>query len=78
MYFAKKYYVRVPVVRHGLHQARVDHPEVVGEPLERLHGVLVSQIISSKDDPDVLTPVHSKGAPQDVDCSIALQYYLFL
>ena len=66
------------MVCHSLHQARVDHPEVVGEPLERLHGVLVSQIVSSEDDPDVLTPVHSEGTPQDVDCSIALQYYSFL
>ena len=65
------------MVRHGLHQAGVDHPEVVGEPLERLHGVLVSQIVSSKDDPDVSAPVHSKSAPQNVDCSIALQYYFF-
>ena len=61
------------MVGHGLHQAGVDHPEVVGESFERLHSVLVSQIISSEDDPDVLTPVHSEGAPQDVDCSIALQ-----
>ena len=31
--------------------------------LQCLHGILVSEIVSSKDDPDPVAPSHAKGRP---------------
>ena len=54
-----------------LGQVGVDNPERESHPLERLHGVLVRDIVSGVDDADSLAPINTKGCPQNVDAGPA-------
>ena len=62
-----------PVVGQGLDQARVDDTEGVGQALQGLHGILVSEVVTRKYDANVFFPVYPESAPENVNGSRSLE-----
>ena len=62
----------VPVIRNCLNNSRIDDSKTIGQTLESFHSIFISKVISSKYNSNIVTPVDSKCASQNIDGSITL------
>ena len=63
----------------GLGTWEMDLDMTIQLHLEGLHSILISEVITGEDDPNVLAPVHPKCTPQNVDGGVTLihdKYYI--